>query len=80
MSVLRTITVNDYITVPSLRAEADQVMAAGGLDKSDVFEIIDLGDRYRVGLFTFDPLPDGQRKIRVENDEPVRRWVEVAAP
>jgi len=74
-----------------VRALADRVMAAGGLDKKDVFEIVDLGDRYRVGLFVRDA--DGKIVIAesdgwvvedsrtlVRRSEPVRRWVEVTLP
>jgi len=58
-------------------------MAAGGLEKNDVFEIVDLGDRYRVGLFVRGA--DGKIVIAelegwVVDREPVRRWVEVTLP
>jgi hypothetical protein len=91
VAAMTTITVEDYRTDVEKRAEADRVMAAGGLEKNDVFEIVDLGDRYRVGLFVRDA--DGKIVIAesdgwvvedsrtlVRRSEPVRRWVEVTLP
>jgi hypothetical protein len=75
-----TITPTDYRTDPAKRDLADRVMAAGGLDRNEVFEIIDLGDRYRCGLYVRDA--DGKIiLIGVGDDrEPDRRWVEVSLP
>jgi hypothetical protein len=73
-----TITPTDYRIDPVKRDLADRIIAHGGLDRNDVFEIVDLGDRYECGLY----VRDANGKILLEglDDDrwPVCRWVEVS--